>query len=54
MVILIAPGKKGLNTIDKDSHLTTVRNNADLASLWKVMITLVAGRLVLYRLCRHL
>lgn len=36
------------------SYLTIVRSKVDLASLWKVIITLVAGKSVLQNFRRHL
>ena len=39
----------------KDTHLATVRNNVDLASLWNVIITDVGGRLsISYGILWHL
>ena len=37
-----------------ETYLTTVLNNVDLASLWKVIITVVDGRSSLQVLLRHL
>lgn len=36
------------------NYLTMVRNNVDRASLWNVIITLVAGSSLLYDFLRHL
>jgi len=36
------------------THLTTVRNNADRASLWNVIMTLVCGKSVFHCWLRQL